>query len=434
MHTLTSLDGEEIKRNNLIHLDGISKPKLHPRIQERRQLTGRLLGHTEANKRADQLNALSTSSSDIALHPETAARLASQGAIFNMRFSRTDPLMMRFFEVAGRKIGNARMSKVLANIFESANPGIEPTFSMVRAEDNISLLFCYPPNLTERRPQIVEKVLTSYQLTDEDREMLTRGFGMQGKAGVIEFGRFTIPYDYVLASEKEEGIHPLMTLSELGFPTPLPKPEPTLSGSADALARDILDNQIRYMNRRGIRVPLSHPAQRRLRYHHVDFHRSLEGQGTDFSIAVAGLALAGRLDQYYNLDLQGREFNQPSLADAVRYTLVALLHDFLCEDPNEASKGSATDPVTEIQSRMGHLTYLGITPRGVKKHWTKQASDYYLAYEGKDLATKSLQRQAEDERGRHTTYTRPVMEKADNLPPSTVNIPNAVQYSNIWAE
>lgn len=199
------------------------------------------------------------------------------------------------------------------------------------------------------------------------------------------------------------------------------------------LADEIRRTQLRFLNRRGVRVPLERTMLSDFGYSSIDYHKDPdEPEKTLVKIYVGETPYSVKLDRYFNFDFEGKKFNAPFIQDALRYTILSYLKPILCDETVKNAKGEEKDLDAEVVSRMGHLMLLPSD-----RHRSVQAIVNCFRVEGKDLIALDAERREMRRKARNRvpedreyTYRRPVIEKEENLPPITINLPGVLSFRN----
>lgn len=351
----------------------------------------------------------------------------------NLTLDENEPLNKKFRDLVGSKSDYEFIKRRETQL--SRERGIKDSiFLSVPSAEGYILEIGIPSGLIRSRNEIV-KLALNFKFSKEETERLDRhrhlflsNFNIeilkivdQVLTPAERFGDQTIVLTRRKASGSERNYHPLQALGTIGFPT---------SGNdGQDLAEEIQKKQIRFLNRRGIRVPLEGQLKD-LGYSHIDFHKDTDPDKILIKIFVGDVAYSVKLDKYFNLDLEGKRFDNLALSQSLRYAFLSLLRPILCEerikDPHLPEVGAEEK---EIVSRMGHLRWL---PRG--RRFTEKAVGNCFEHEGKDLFAVNFQRMQEHEndekhKGMETTYVKPVIEKEENLPPITIHLPGVLQFS-----
>lgn len=433
---LTTVDAKEVKRDiaKFLRTDAEIKEKY------RRYLLRvvKKLGVTELDRRTKALEEYYQLPDDIELRNLEGTRDMARTWPFSVIFRADDPLRSKYNYLVKRRIEGGKYVDTIRGIFLESG---EKHFSFIRIiqPDGYSLEIYYPDQLTqEKKSDLIRYVLGRHPLKGElmikmeEREAIIKELDLPSEPeirGTLVLDGKVLIFTYHKVSGAEANRHPILSLDSIGFPVPSGRDGLGVSQINETYAKDIKDNQIRFLNRRGIRVPLRVEELQKLGYSYVDFYR--DDDKTRVEISVNGLVYQFMLDANYNLDFEGKIFDSPVLADFLRYTVLSLLRPILCD---ERVKGEKDEEISqeekEVVTRMGHLRWL---PLGQK--YTKQAEENYLKMEGGDLAVKNLERKLDAERksslhtGHSTTYVKPVMEPEENLPPLVLNLnPNVVTY------
>lgn len=336
--------------------------------------------------------------------------LAKEGDILRQRLNA---------EIAPLMLGYVISKRVQTEIKETG--GKVNLLEIIDPEGYILNIFLPDGLSSEEKSRLIKVALKERHLSDDDRKHLERkdllpmintGFSDNG---------ITIRAFYRNPGITEINKHSVSALETIGFP---------ISGNdGQDLAEEIQKKQIRFLNRRGIRVPLEGQLKD-LGYSHIDFHKDTDPDKILIKIFVGDVAYSVKLDKYFNLDLEGKRFDNLALSQSLRYVFLSLLRPILCEerirDPHLPEVGAEEK---EIVSRMGHLRWL---PRG--RRFTEKAVRNCFEHEGKDLFAVNFQRMQEHEndekhKGMETTYVKPVVEKEENLPPITIHLPGVLQFN-----
>lgn len=391
-----SLEKDSRNRNSMRRaLRKFSKEELLRRSRLLGQLyTGILFGDSESiNNKSWPLNLL-----------------AKEGDILRQRLNA---------EIAPLMLGYVISKRVQTEIKETG--GKVNLLEIIDPEGYILNIFLPDGLSSEEKSRLIKVALKERHLSDDDRKHLERkdllpmintGFSDNG---------ITIRAFYRNPGITEINKHSVSALETIGFPIS--------SNDGQDLAEEIQKKQIRFLNRRGVRVPLEGQL-RDLGYSHIDFHKDADPDKILVKIFVGDVAYSVKLDKYFNFDFEGKRFDNLALSQSLRYAFLSLLRPILCEerikDPHLPEVGAEEK---EIVSRMGHLRWL---PRG--RRFTEKAVGNCFEHEGKDLFAVNFQRMQEHEndekhKGMETTYVKPVIEKEENLPPITIHLPGVLQFN-----
>lgn len=224
----------------------------------------------------------------------------------------------------------------------------------------------------------------------------------------------------------ERKTHPMQALEVIGFPEIKNIPAQELPNYNDFLADYIRHNQLRFLNRRGVSIPLvdDYPALAELGYREISFRRTEAGNDILAQIMLNNLSYGIRINGHtFEFDFEGKYFRSPALIDGLRYTFLGLLEQISCKERIKDSVTEGPDMQLEVVSRMGHLRFL---PEG-HQH-SQRAKDLCLADQGRDLVTIDRERKIAKNTERHTTYVSPVIEKSESLPPIELNLPGLLAF------
>lgn len=305
------------------------------------------------------------------------------------------------------------------------------TFLSIPTANGFALDLALPRDIsTHRRGEMVKIALENTNtLTDED---ITHLLDLNGASYIslpFTYKGIKIPTICRRMSVGEVGKHALSALESIGFP--IPDVAEDLGQYNQKLAEDIMKKQVRYLNKRGISVPLQVKELRDLGYSRINFYKdSSDKEKIRAEIMIGNVPYAVTLDRYFNFDLEGKSLGSSVLSESIRFTLLSLLKPIVCEVKVKTPSGEVEDLDREVVSRMGHLRWLT-----GGQHYSKQAEDNHLEHEGKDLCAVGLERQERnkgtEKEKMETTYVRPVIDKeAENLPPITLHLPDALKFSS----
>jgi hypothetical protein len=220
----------------------------------------------------------------------------------------------------------------------------------------------------------------------------------------------------------ENNLHLLQGLESVGFPTPAVD-ETSVKEHNQKLRREIKTKQLRFLNKRGVRVSL--PARlRRFGYTQIDFQQDAsDKQKTAVTLYVARTPYRFLLDENLNIDFEGKLMNADSLSQSILYTTLTLLEPILCQERINPNSPEGPELEIKVTSRMAHLRFL---PEG--QHFSAYAYKNYFEAKGEDLGIKSEERKITHPKhnNNETTYVKPVIEDDDNLPPIIVYLPQTL--------
>lgn len=353
----------------------------------------------------------------------------------NLVYDQLERLNQKFRMVGGPKEDYEYIKRVAREIAGERDLG-EVYFLDIQTPDGFVLSVAIPQALIAKRKEIVKLVL-NHKFSEEE----ISGFDKQSHLFISHFNHTILslqnesltPVDrfdsqsIVLTQRKpnfiESNKHPLQALELVGFI--IPKMEGMgVRGINQQLADEIKKTELRFLNKRGVRVPIDGKLKE-LGYTHVDFHKDANSDKVLVRIFVGDIPYTVKLDKYLNLDFEGKKLDNAELAESLRYIFLSLLRPILCE---ERIKGPHLPEMgleeKEVVSRMGHLRWL---PEG--QRFSKTAVENFFKFESKDLFVTNMQRLEEHQTNRETTYVRPVIEKEENLPPITIHLPGILQFN-----
>ena len=368
------------------------------------------------------------------LSAEEILRAAAKWPL-NLSFDQLEPLNQKFRMVGGPKEDYEIIKKRVRELAAERDLG-DIYFLDIQTPDGFILNVAIPQALIAKSKEIVKLVL-SYKFSKEEIARFdepTHLFLSHFNHAVLRLqNESLIPVDrfdsqsIVLTQRKPNSIesnkHPLQALELVGFITPK-KEDIDVREINQQLADEIKKAQLRFLNKRGVRVPIIGKLKE-LGYAHVDFHKDVDSDKILVRIFVGDIPYTVKLDKYLNLDFEGKRLDNAGLAESLRYVFLSLLRPILCEerikDPHVPEMGLEEK---EVVSRMGHLRWL---PEG--QRFSKTAVENLFKFEGKDLFVVNFQRLEEFDTDRETTYVKPVIEKEENLPPITIHLPGVLQFS-----
>jgi len=354
---------------------------------------------------------------------------------YSLVLDEDDPLTRKCKEIAKETI-EAQWNK--QNIIqEMEKKGIKDiAFISVALPEGFVIDVCAPQEaLTGRRNETIREVINfNFRGVDKDYVQEESSFFTVHMAWTWkQLGDSPIHLTLRKPSGFESNQHPLQSLELIGFPNPSTEVGQDMSAVNEELADDIKRTQLRFLNKRGVRVPVKNTALGDFGYSHIDFQKDSDDLSkTVVKIFVGDVPYSVKLDQYFNFDFEGKKFNAPFIQDSLRYTILSYLKPILCDDRVINAKGEKRDLDAEVVSRMGHLMLLPSD-----RHRSVQAIVNCFRIEGKDLIAldaerREIQRKAGNRvpEEREYTYRRPVIEKEENLPPIIINLPGVLKFRN----
>lgn len=242
--------------------------------------------------------------------------------------------------------------------------------------------------------------------------------------GKTKYNNHDIVYVLRSVSPSEANTHPISALESIGIPSTATQEE--LVEENRRLTREIHSGQIRFLNRRGFRIPIQHRQFKEFGYQAIDFRRNADDPHViDVTYHVAGISFHVRLDRNLNFDFEGKRFTAASIKESLHHATLSLLYPLLCQERLRDDTQESAELETEVISRVGHLRLL---PLG--KRYTQRAVNLCWEKEQRDLIIIDHQRKLNLGTNQYTTYVQPTIEKEEGLPPIVINFPNAIQSIN----
>lgn len=353
----------------------------------------------------------------------------------NLFYDQLEPLNQKFRMVGGPKEDYEIIKQRVRELAAERDLG-EVYFLDIQKPDGFILNVAIPQALIAKRKEIIKLVL-NHKFSEEEISGFDKPshlfisyfnhaiLGLQNES-LVPVDRFD-SQSIVLSQRKPNSIesnkHPLQALELIGFITPK-MDGMDIREINQQLADEIKKAQLRFLNKRGVRVPIAGKLKE-LGYAHVDFHKDENSDKILVRIFVGDIPYVVKLDKYLNLDFEGKRLDNAGLAESLRYVFLSLLRPILCEerikDPHLPEVGLEEK---EVVSRMGHLRWL---PEG--QRFSKTAVDNFFKFEEKDLFVANFQRLEKYGTRRETTYVKPIIEKEENLPPITIHLPGVLNFN-----
>lgn len=334
-----------------------------------------------------------------------------------------DSLREAFLRLVLDKITAERNKELAKEAFIGA--GFTRAFSLsIVSPEGYTVDISFPEELKTKRGEVLKKVF-DVAISKEQKDAIMRAHGgtiVKNLGARVSVDGYPVIAIFRRTSGLEANYHATQSLREIGFPAI--EIYRDINEENQKLADEIRRTQIRFLNRRGVRIPLTGELKE-LGYSYIDFHKdSKDSEKTMVSIFVGDIPYSVKLDKYLNFDLEGKRLDAPFLQDKLRYIFLLLLKPILCEERINSHLQEVGSEEKEVVSRMGHLRWL---PQG--QRFSKSAVENYFRVEGKDLFVTNMQRLEEHKTDKETTYVKPVIEKEENLPPITIHLPGVLQFN-----
>jgi len=365
---------------------------------------------------------------------EDSFKIIKQTWPFNLYYDENEPLIRKFFLLTKEGLIAQKLNKQLLENSNDKNISIQSFFSFV--SPNGYIIDVGMPQVLANRTKELAKFALNYKFSKETTDTLRKQYDLFATPFIFQ-ATFFEDYPVILCLRNPAGFernqHPLQSLETIGFPNPTTEGEKDIGLVNIDLAEEIKRTQLRFLNKRGVRVPVKNTPLGDFGYSHIDFQKDSEDQSkTVVKIFVGDVPYSVKLDQYFNFDFEGKKFNAPFIQDALRYTILSYLKPILCDERVVNAKGEEGDLDAEVVSRMGHLMLLPSD-----RHRSVGAIVNCFRIEGKDLIALDAERREMRRKAgnrvpedREYTYRRPVIEKEENLPPITINLPGVLKLRN----
>ncbi len=416
LYRLTTLNGDEIKESiKRAYTDRFEDRSIHELDRMRKRL-----GEDEAIRR---MHALAVLNNTPYIVPLSSARLKPPWPYY-LKTDIEEPLRKKYAKVAQAYIDACTAREQIESGIARGKIIKDPVFLSIPTPNGYVLDVTIPASLIEKRHAILESALRDGALQQALENQPENQFGTAIATSYFRFEGSPVIFFLRAASGFEQNRHPLQALETIGYPSPPADSLPELIRINRDLMSAIQRQQIRFINRRGIRVILEPKELKELGYTQIDFRKDPEdAEKIQAHIFAGTVPYSIRLDRYFNFDFEGKRFDALMLREALHYTLLSLLAPILCEERLKAQGRDSIDIGEEVVSRMGHLRLL---PEG--QHYTGTAIKNCFSYEGRDLAVVDVQRQQDLKTSHHTTYVKPVIEKVEDLPPIVMRLHGALTF------
>jgi len=411
---LSTVDITEAKTANARFTN--SDPKIKEDLERMIVKASKVLGAQAASDRAIALMNYNDQEKLVFSGGEETAEIFARTWPYSLVSDERDRLHKKEALVIGPLVLSKRLQSELFNKTFKEKFG-EIVQLSIPTPDGLMLEVAVPIGLLDAREELVRHLLENERLKPSELEAVKSMFGKPVEKIAVSASTFKgNPYvAWYRPMSESENLHPINALSEVGVP--FTKEGEDLGYLGNALASDILRTQIRFLNKRGVRIPLEFKEFKELGYREVVF--KARGSNINVELDVLGNKFTVDLDENLNLDLGNRTISSGALRDSIRYLVLKTLRPVLCmEDFQNKAKGAEGEETAEILSRMGHLRLL---PEGFR--FTDKAVINFFNERKKDLRVVNAQRMIELNTARYTTYVKEVKEREDNLPPVVIHLP-----------
>ncbi len=353
----------------------------------------------------------------------------------NVLLSTEDPLSQKYKQKAISRVISERLRKTtIEPLLKEA--GVEKVTTVrLPIGEGIVLDTYIPAEIVSSKNEVLRTIMARAPLEDD----LKAGISTDPSNSAIVFGNETVggmPVYYLYRQEAgmEQDRHEINALEEIGFPIPQLPEDQVLGRVNNELADQINRRRLRYLNSRGVRIPVTSGALLELGYSFIDLKQNSDHpQGADVTVAVGDLRYKIKMDQNLNFDLEGKSLNSQHLSESLRYLMLGILDKVVCEEHIKSESGeSLNDETTEIVSRMGHYRFLPVITREGERvfyTYTPRAEQLYAQYTGRSLALKSSQRKQDFGTDRNSTWVSPIIEADERLDPVIVNLPSVPGFN-----
>lgn len=431
LNIFTSIDGVRLIKQTSAFFD--TNSRLQKRLERESEKVIRRLGLARAQARIEALTVFNRDPNAQRVVVSASARLrkANQWP-YSLLMNSNDRLRRKYFEQVAPWVGAEHFRRDLQRRVEDQG-GETLVFISIPTPQGQTVDIGLPGGIAgARRAQIIEKVLEEVsgwqkeQAFVEDRVLPSMVFTNRN------YGNVRVFFSLRRAVLAELSRHPFSALDTIGFPIPKLGIDGDIVRVNQEISESIRAQQVRFLNKRGVRIPLVARELKNLGYTHIDFHKDEEDpEKITVRIFVGEIPYSVKLDRYFNFDFEGKRFDAPVIRETLRCLVLALLRPVLCHERIKGPTGVDVDEEErDLVSRMGHLRLL---PSGL--HRTNQAKQNCQSFEGKDLIILDAQkREALKRQGRvisdeqQFTYVKPVIEKEENLPPIVLHLPGLVQF------
>lgn len=410
---LSTVDISDAQAANRSYVN--TDPKIRAGLEKIILKASKMLGPKAARDRTLALMAYNEQDKLVLGDDEETAHVFVSTWPYSLLSKEKDPLCKRESLVISPLIVSKRLKKEFFDRKLAEKLGEFVQLS-IPTPDGFMLDVAFPRSQIASKEDLVRHLLKNEQLAEDEKETVENMFREPVEKISLRVASFRgSPYiAWYRPLADLENLHPINALSEVGIP--FSREDEDFANLGNALASEIIRTQIRFLNKRGVRVPLEFSEFKELGYKEIVFRA--KGKNVHVEIGVLGNRFNIDLDENLNLEPGNRTISSGVLKDSLRYLILRTLRPVLClEDFQDKVKGASLE-TEEVLSRMGHLRLL---PEGFK--FTDTAVTNFFLEQSKDLRVVNAERKIKLRTNRFTTYVKEVKEKEDNLPPVVINLP-----------
>lgn len=198
---------------------------------------------------------------------------------YNLFYDEKDPLQIKFSQVARDKIASAIFAKQdVPEFFTDGNFREYDTKSLtslsVVFSNGLMMDVLIPQNLIHKRSEIIRNFLNVKFIDEEldvvrEKESFFTSSRIQGFLQLEGFPPMWVMVRRAVGSERKQ--HSLQSLELIGFPNPRTEGDKDIGLANQELAEEIKRKQLRFLNKRGVRVPVKNTPFGDFGYSHIDF-------------------------------------------------------------------------------------------------------------------------------------------------------------------
>lgn len=438
---LTTIDGDEIKKENAAFTQ--NDPAIYnAMLRESERLVEKFAkGKSEtdwnrANEEVQRRSRLLRQAQDTKKDVFSMEEIQKLQDVWpsSILFNPSDPLRMKFREVAGNQIASLKMQEKVMDILTKSGVS-ETTFVSIPFVENPTS----PPLMVDiliggkldqrKRTLVLQEALNHIRAAAPDqRQIAERHKTMTAVAfyGPHFLGHTTYDFWFRLPSTRERKLHPLIALEALGFPYPQLEEGDNFQEALQSIHQEVLHGHLRFLNKRGVQVRVIPQSFRDLGYQAVTFKTGSTDQQQSVSISIRAneLEYPVHLDRHFNLNFEGQTPPSAAFTEPLHYTLLHLLEPILCEVKKRDQPGIDAEGNLEVLSRIGHFREL---TRG--QHYSQAAILNCFSERGVDLTAEQARLQLVKTTSNMFTYVKEVWEPdSEDLLPLEFHVPSIKGY------